>query len=97
MLRYVGAQRLIAQGLATGDELPELPDLLAYYYWMERMHWAHLPWPGGLSDQPHQLMWELDCVDDAIQEDARLVQLTQVAFAKGLGQLSGLPSGTEDT
>jgi hypothetical protein len=80
---YIGAQRLQAQGLLEAGSAPELPDILGLYWTLERMHWAQLPWPGGLSDQPHQLMFELDCVDEAIQLQKQLDAQFEQAFREG--------------
>ena len=59
----------------------EVPDILAEFYQLEAFQWRHLPWPGSLSDQPHLLMFELDCVDQALKLQKTLEEQQAAAVA----------------
>ncbi len=49
-----------------------IPDILAEFYRFDHWNWQHLPWPGAMSDQPWQLMFELECVAEVLALQAKL-------------------------
>ena len=61
---YYGQKEAKDRGENAGRPDPEPPDLLIYYFQLKRFDWRHLPWPGGMSDQPYQLMFEISVVDE---------------------------------
>ena len=79
------------QDLATLQSL-EAPDILQKLYQLERFEWRHLPWPGGLDDQPYLLMYELECAEGALAMQAQMQRnqdaLTQSVQHDQLAQTS---------
>lgn len=64
-MEFYGKLALLRMGASQED--PEMPDILSHYLQLERFEFKHLPWPGGMSDQPHQLMLELDATAEAVE------------------------------
>lgn len=91
VMEYTAARRE-AEGNKDTTTLAQLeaPDVLLQFWQLERFDWKHLPWPGGLEDQPHILMYELDCVDEALKLQQRMEanQASQVAAVATTNALS---------
>jgi hypothetical protein len=93
--KHIGRKRMGGISLPNAEAEAEtgIPDVLAEFYKYQRWDWQHLPWPGAMSDQPWQWMFEMDCVAEAIelqealdrQAKEQLAQLqNQNAFPGGL-------------
>lgn len=68
-----------------------MPDILSHYLQLERFDFKHLPWPGGMSDQPHQLMVELAAVAEAVdihRENERRRHEQEQAASERLRQMA---------
>lgn len=59
----------------------QAPEILQDLWTYQRFEWKHLPWPGGLEDQPFLYMYELDCAEEALALQRRLEQAQAAVVA----------------
>jgi hypothetical protein len=90
--KYLGRKRFSGISLPNKEAEDEtgMPDVLAEFYKYKRWDWQHLPWPGAMSDQPWQWMFEMDCVAEAIELQEALDRQAEKQLAE-LQQTNALP------